>query len=219
MRVSLRSDLAVIGLGRLIGLSCSTAASAQTIVDARHVQFSPSPDDDALAFAGGPVLDRYALQIFMEGGAAPVQTVDLGRPATNGNGMIRVDFVSLLAAPLTPGVKYEVVVQAIGPGGTSTSKRSNAFVMSPPPCDPWISPVDMSFDRFAGAGSIVVSAAPGCSWSAVSNDAWLAITSAASGSGNGVVTFSVAATTKKSPRNGTLTVAGSTFRVRQEAAK
>ena len=47
--------------------------------------------------------------------------------------------------------------------------------------------------------------------------AWIAITAGASGSGIGSVTFSIAANTTGTPRNGTLTVAGQSVAVSQAA--
>jgi photosystem II stability/assembly factor-like uncharacterized protein len=55
-----------------------------------------------------------------------------------------------------------------------------------------------------------------CRWTAASNDPWLTILSGASGWGNGMVSFSVAANTAPSPRTGTLTLAGQPFTVIQE---
>ena len=58
------------------------------------------------------------------------------------------------------------------------------------------------------AGSVSVSTAAGCSWTASSNASWLTVTSGASGSGNGTVKFLAAPDTGTSSRLGTLTVAG-----------
>jgi len=59
----------------------------------------------------------------------------------------------------------------------------------------------------AGAASQTVSviAPPTCFWNAVSQAAWITITSADSGSGNGSVTFSVTANTTAQPRVGVVT--------------
>jgi hypothetical protein len=62
--------------------------------------------------------------------------------------------------------------------------------------------------------STTVTAATGCAWAAASNAGWLTITSGASGSGNGLVSFAVAQNTG-SARSGTLTIAGQTFTVNQ----
>ena len=62
-----------------------------------------------------------------------------------------------------------------------------------------------------------MSTTSGCTWAATSNVTWLTITSGASGSGGGNVTFTVAANTGVA-RTGTLTIAGQTFTVNQAAA-
>jgi hypothetical protein len=50
----------------------------------------------------------------------------------------------------------------------------------------------------------------------VSNADWITISGGASGSGNGTVTYAVAEYTgKPKKRNGTITIAGETFSVRQ----
>lgn len=70
-----------------------------------------------------------------------------------------------------------------------------------------------------GAGTLNVLASGGssgqCAWSAVSNSAWLTITSGGTGTGNGSVGFSAAANLNAAARAGTLTVAGLTFTVTQ----
>jgi hypothetical protein len=64
---------------------------------------------------------------------------------------------------------------------------------------------------------VSVTTSSGCAWTAASNAGWISITSGASGSGNGAVSFSIAANTG-SARTGTLTIAGSTFTVNQAEA-
>jgi len=68
-----------------------------------------------------------------------------------------------------------------------------------------------------GSGSVGVTAASGCAWTATSNAAWITVTAGSAGDGNGTVAFAVAANSGAA-RTGTLTVAGQTFRVDQAAA-
>ena len=63
--------------------------------------------------------------------------------------------------------------------------------------------------------TVAVSAGAGCGWTATSNESWITITDGASGSGNGTVRFNVESTNGKK-RNGTLTIAGRTFKVDQD---
>jgi hypothetical protein len=82
-------------------------------------------------------------------------------------------------------------------------------------CSYSIAPTGQSVAAAGGTGTIAVTSASGCTWNAINNANWLTITSAASGSGNGSVTFSAAANTGPA-RTGTLTIAGQTFTVTQE---
>ena len=70
----------------------------------------------------------------------------------------------------------------------------------------------------AGASSTVtVTTDAACAWTATSNSAFITVSSAASATGNGTVTFAVAANTGAA-RSGTLTIAGQTVTVSQAAA-
>ena len=83
-------------------------------------------------------------------------------------------------------------------------------------CTFTVSPV--SFSIGAGATTRSVSVTPSnstCGWTATSNASWLKITSAAGGSGNGTITFSIAANLSSPFRTGTLTIAGKTLTVYQ----
>jgi hypothetical protein len=83
-------------------------------------------------------------------------------------------------------------------------------------CTFTISPVSSNLTSTAATtGTVTVTAGTGCSWTATSNAAWLTIASGASGSGNGVVTYNVAANTDAALRTGTLTIAGQSFTVTQ----
>src|SRR5688572_5262739 len=82
-------------------------------------------------------------------------------------------------------------------------------------CSYAIAPSSQSIGASGGGGSpVAVSTTSGCSWTATSNAAWLTVTSGASGTGDGNVSFSAAANTG-SARTGTLTIAGQTFTVNQ----
>jgi hypothetical protein len=81
-------------------------------------------------------------------------------------------------------------------------------------CTFTIAPQVQNVPAGGGTGSVAVTAGQGCEWNAASHAPWITITSGASGSGNGAVAFSVAATAGPS-RSGTLTVAGQPFTVTQ----
>ncbi len=84
-----------------------------------------------------------------------------------------------------------------------------------PPCSYSISPDKQKVDATPDTGTVAVSTASHCTWTATSNASWITITSGASGTGNGTVTFSVGHNNGEK-RKGTLTVAGRTAEVEQD---
>jgi len=73
-----------------------------------------------------------------------------------------------------------------------------------------------SFGTPGGRGTVsVLTDKAGCAWSAASLAGWITITSGASGSGNGIVNYSVAPNDSSTSRKGTLAIAGRTFTASQ----
>jgi len=85
------------------------------------------------------------------------------------------------------------------------------------PCTYSINPESYDVPASGGTGLFVsVITGAGCPWTAVSNRSWIAITSGSSGTGNGSVIYRVTVN-KYGPRTGTMTIAGRTFTVYQDA--
>lgn len=82
-------------------------------------------------------------------------------------------------------------------------------------CSYTISPLTLTYSSAAGAGTVTIASANGCSWTAISNDSWLFISSGNTGTGNGTVNYSVAASTSTTSRTGSITVAGQIHTVTQ----
>jgi uncharacterized protein (TIGR03437 family) len=86
-------------------------------------------------------------------------------------------------------------------------------------CTYSLSPTSASPGAAQTSGTITVTAGTGCAWTAASNaTSWITITGGASGTGNGTVSYTVAANTGTTSRTGTITVGGQTFTVTQAAA-
>jgi len=84
------------------------------------------------------------------------------------------------------------------------------------PCTYSIGPTSESLACSSASGSSInVTTQTGCGWTAVSNNAWITVTSGSSGSGSGSVGYSVSQNTGLSSRTGTITAAGLTFTVTQ----
>jgi hypothetical protein len=73
------------------------------------------------------------------------------------------------------------------------------------------------FNETGGAGSVALTCAGGCGWAVTNNLNWVTLTSPASGTGSRVVTFEVRENFTGSPRQGSLTVAGQTYAIIQDA--
>jgi hypothetical protein len=199
-------------------LACPSGVSAQTIADPTTIEFNASPDHSTVS-DGFALVDGYILKVYPNGGTTAVQTVSLGKPSPDAAGLIRIAFPASLRSALTPGVVYESRVAATGPGGSTESTDSNAFTISAPTvCAPAIASASTSVPATGGNGTIGVTAATGCAWTARSNVSWIAVTAGASGSGDGAVSFTATANTATTARTGTLTVAGWTFTVSQAGA-
>lgn len=85
-------------------------------------------------------------------------------------------------------------------------------------CSNSISLANLSIDSAALSGSLSVSALDACSWTAVSQASWIAVTSGNAGSGYGIVGFSIAENTGTSTRTGTVLIAGQTFTITQSGS-
>jgi hypothetical protein len=87
----------------------------------------------------------------------------------------------------------------------------------PPACTYSISPTTVSYPWGGGSSSVAVTAsASTCAWTATSNVSWASITSGASGTGTGSVSYGVAANSGAA-RSGTMTIAGQTLSIAQDA--
>jgi hypothetical protein len=100
-------------------------------------------------------------------------------------------------------------------GGQTFTVTQSAAPSPGPMCNYSIAPTSQSIGSLGGVGNtIAVSTTGGCSWTAVSNDAWIVVTSGGTGRGNGSVSYSVAINLI-GQRVGTITIAGQTFTVTQ----
>jgi hypothetical protein len=115
-----------------------------------------------------------------------------------------------------PGTVTFAVAAATGPSrsGTLIVAGQTVTVTQGAGCAFGISPDAQSVPASGGNGTVSVTASAGCAWTSNSNVPWITVTSGASGTGDGSVNFTVAATTGAG-RSGTLTIAGRTFTVNQ----
>ena len=84
-------------------------------------------------------------------------------------------------------------------------------------CTYAISPASHSVSSAEETGSISVTTTTNCGWTASSGAPWITVGPQASGTGNGMITYSVGANQATAPRTGMITVAGQVFQLTQAA--
>ncbi len=82
-------------------------------------------------------------------------------------------------------------------------------------CTVSLNPTSQMFTSAGGTGTIQLTAAAGCAWTASSEVGWVTITPPLSGSGNATISYTVAANPDATQRNGVLHIGGQTFTVQQ----
>ena len=113
------------------------------------------------------------------------------------------------------GVVLTLAIDPQNPSRIYFVTPEEAFVNSLADCSNSISPLNQSYSSSGISRDFVnVTVTGDCGWTAVSHDSWITINSGG-GSGNGVVTYSVAQNTSPDSRTGTLAIAGQTFTVTQ----
>jgi hypothetical protein len=183
----------------------STVTVTQTVDTCTYSLSSSMQNVDAAGGTGSVAVTTASACPWTATSNAPWITVTSGA-AGKGNGTagfsVAVNSGAGRSGTLTVAGETFTVLQAAG---------------GAPPCNYSISPARLDVAAGGGSGSTTVTTGSGCTWTAVSNAAWITITSGATGTGNGPVAFTVAANTGAA-RTGTLTVAGQTFTVSQAAA-
>ncbi|MGH9823375.1 MAG: BACON domain-containing protein, partial [Blastocatellia bacterium] len=115
-------------------------------------------------------------------------------------------------------INYSVTLNE-GPSRTGAIAVSGQTVTVGQTSGCWfgIDPTSQAFGPAGGGGTVSIRASSaGCRWSAASGASWVTITSAATGTGDGAISYSVAR--KRRPnRSATLTVGGATITVSQSS--
>lgn len=109
------------------------------------------------------------------------------------------------------------VAALIACGGSATTSVTSPTAAATR-CQPSFDATPRSFAPVGGSGSIAVTVARECPWSASSGAAWVAITTGAQGQGDGAVTFEVAANPDPTLRQGVLTIGEGRVELSQQAA-
>jgi hypothetical protein len=191
-----------------------------TIAQSTGIQacsYSISPVTQVIAALGGPA----AVAVTAASGCAWSATsnaswisVQAGSTGA-GNGS-----VTIVVTPNTGPARSGTALVA---GQTVTINQAQSAPQPPPPppppenlCSYAISPGVASIGASAGSATVAITAPSGCSWTALSQTAWIAVISGASGAGSAAITVSISAN-PGAARSGIVSIAGHTFTVNQSA--
>ncbi len=158
------------------------------------------------------------------GSAATSRTVQVtAGPSCDWTAVSHASWISITAGATGRGngsVTYEVAANAGSASrtGTLTIAGQTHTVTQSGGCSYALGSTSSSVPAAGGSRGVLVTAPTGCAWTASSAVSWITITAGASGSGNGTVSFSVAANTAPASRTGLLTIAGQTHTVTQAGA-
>ena len=115
---------------------------------------------------------------------------------------------------LQPGQTYYIAVSAYDTARVESNYSDEVTYSVPLACTYSISPASQSFNSSGGTGAVSVTTQAGCNWTA-NGTSWFTITSGASGTGSGRVTYSIAANTTTSSKTVAASVASQIFTVTQ----
>ncbi|MFN0119777.1 MAG: MBG domain-containing protein, partial [Blastocatellia bacterium] len=120
---------------------------------------------------------------------------------------------SMTTSTLTAG---EHAITAVYAGDANFATSTGALTQTMrPACQFQVTGTSTVIDMAGGAFTAAIATANHCPWTAISHDAWITINGASGGTGDGTVFFTIAAHTGNTVREGTLTVAGRTFTLKQ----
>jgi len=116
--------------------------------------------------------------------------------------------------PGAQGARSALLTVNSADGSVTRTASLSGTGAGPGACSYSLSPTGQSFTVPGGAGSVAVTAAPGCNWTATSASPWITASGQA-GSGSGTLAYTVLANTGTSARQGTMAIAGQTVSVAQ----
>ena len=111
--------------------------------------------------------------------------------------------VQFTVAANTGSAQRTAIVLVAGQSFTITQAAVPA-----PVCNYRLNGGERTFDASGALGGVDMRVAAGCAWQAQSDSPWLTITGGASGSGDGTISYAVAANTGLTQRTGTITATG-----------
>ncbi len=183
------------------------------------VSVSTSPNYTFTAVTNTTLVANFTLvtSVLINTDSSPVE----GGTTSGGGSVTCGSNVTVFAAP---NEGYSFVNWTEGGTAVSTSSNytftatSDGTLVANFLCSSSILPTNASYDAGGGEGTVTVTDALDCVWTATSDASWITILSGTTGSIGGTVSYTVASNADYFARTGTMTIAGQTFTVDQAAS-
>ena len=189
----------------LVNGACGTSVSTATSPTPVKCQVSLTTSSGVLTASGGTAIVAVQTQPECTWTAAAEVAWISGLSATSGQGSGQIE-VQVSANPAPAPRQGDVVV----------NDNRVRIEQTAAPCVFTIAPIASSADASGDVGEVTVSTTEGCQWSATTEADWIVVSAPPSGSGSGIVRYSVAPNSGPA-RSGSMTIAGQIFRVTQTA--
>lgn len=167
--------------------------------DATLLNFSTQFDDGALGHYENPAETEFSSNTRLVHFRASTNPTNFTQPAlaagqtwTDPYSELSLRVTSATSSGMTVQVNYDAPCAVLGLGSASVSAA-------------------------AGSATVQVTAPVGCTWAVLSNDSWLTVTSAASGTGNGIVSYSYTANSAATARTGTISIGRQAYNITQQS--
>jgi hypothetical protein len=195
----------VVALATVVtAVACGTTATTNVGPSPVRCELSLSSSPNPVPAAGGPVTVAVAADPECEWTATENSTWITQMVPASGQGSAQITLTT--TANNTLSARQDMVTV----NGVNQVIRQESGT-----CTPQLSSLSTTVTPAAQSVSVQVSLITGCTWTAVSNAAFVTVASGASGNGNGTVNLNIAANTAAPSRQGTVTIAGQTFTVTQ----
>ena len=189
--------------------SVAIAGHTHTVIQATGCSFTVTPEVIADVPAAGETrrleVNAPAACVWTATSTDPWITVPQNAGGS-GNGGVDVT--------IAPNSNSQARTGSVTIAGRQVAVSQQGAPSPPPPCVITLTPSSQPVPLGGGTGSFAVSASAGCPWTATTQEPWISITSGASGTGDGVVQFSVAPAA--AARTGTIVVNGQAFTINQQ---
>jgi hypothetical protein len=197
-----------VAAGVLIALvngACGSSVQTSTGPTPVKCQVALTTSAGVMTASGGTAIVAVQTQPECTWTAATEVAWISGLSATSGQGSGQIE-VQVSANPAPAPRQGDVVV----------NDNRVRIEQTAAPCVFTIAPIANSVDASGDVGEVTVSTAEGCQWSATTEADWIVVSAPPSGSGSGMVRYSVAPNSGPA-RSGSMTIAGHIFRVTQAA--